>query len=112
LEFRRVLFRSIKKAYDLNPNHPKIIRSLFAHYMMEGDEANAKMLLSKISVSSNLQAYYSDLFPEKGVVIVSSEKDAIPLYYLQLKKGKGKNVSSVKNECSSAKLGWWLNLAD
>lgn len=85
----------IKKAYDLNPNHPKIIRSLFAHYMMEGDEANAKMLLSKISVSSNLQAYYSDLFPEKGVVIVSSEKDAIPLYYLQLKKGKGKNVKVV-----------------
>lgn len=86
----------IKKAYDLNPNDQQITRSLFGYYVMQNDLLNAKMLLSKLQFSKNELSYYKDALPQKGVFIVSSEKDAIPVFYLQLKQGI---ASSVKVVC-------------
>ena len=85
----------IKKAYDLDPTDQRIIRSLFGYYLMQQDLANAKMLLPMLVWSQNELNYYKDALPKTGLFVTSSEKDALPLYYLQLTEKIGGSVKIV-----------------
>lgn len=87
----------IKSAYKKAPSDKRIVKALMGFYMMSGNKTSAKELVSTVSkyYSVNTLSYYEDVLPDKGILIVSSEIDALPLYVLQLAKGKGSQVQVV-----------------
>lgn len=89
--------QKLKEAYDKAPNEKRLVKAMFGYYAMTGELGKQKALLSKVSkyYSTNVLNYFEDVLPASGVIIVSSEKEAIPLYILQLKENKGKNVTVV-----------------
>ena len=88
---------NLLKAYEKEKSDKRLVKAVFGYYCMKKDLGKQKELLPKVSTyySANELAYYEDAFPASGVLIVSSEKEAIPLYVLQLSKGKGKGVTVV-----------------
>ena len=87
----------LKEAYQKAPNERRVVKAMFGYYMMKKDLSNQKTLLPKVSkyYSANELSYYEDALPKSGVLIVSTEREAIPLRVLQLSKGKGKSVTVV-----------------
>lgn len=85
------------EAYSKEKSDKRVVKAVFGYYAMKKDLGKQKELLSKVSTyySANELAYYEDALPASGVLIVSSEKEALPLYVLQLAKGKGKGVTVV-----------------
>lgn len=87
----------ILSAYKKAPSDKRVVKSLYGYYGMKGEYGKQKELASKVIkyYSTNVLSYYEDVFPATGVLIVSSEEEAIPLYALQQVKGKGKGVTVV-----------------
>lgn len=87
----------ISNAFKKAPNEKMVVKAMFGYAVMTADYGKQKELASKVLgyYSSNTLSYYEDVFPTAGVVIVPSEKDALPMYALQLKKGKGNGVTVV-----------------
>jgi hypothetical protein len=84
----------LKAAYRKAPSDKRVVKAMFGYYMMTDKKALANGLSSVVSkyYSANTLAYYEDVLPSKGIIIVSSEAEAIPIYVLQLAKGKGSMV--------------------
>jgi hypothetical protein len=85
------------EAYKKAPTDKRVVKAVFGYYIMTYDYGKQKEIASTVAkyYSSNELSYYEDVLPSSGVVIASSLKDAIPLYILQIVKGKGKNVTIV-----------------
>lgn len=77
----------ILDAYKKAPKDKRVIKSLFGHYLTQGDHGKAKSLASSVAAfySKNTLAYYKDASPQSGMIIASSLKDAIPFYILQIR---------------------------
>lgn len=87
----------LKEAYTKAPNEKRLVKAMFGYYAMMGEQSKQKELAAKVSkyYSANVLNYFEDVLPPSGVIIVSTEKEAIPLYILQLVEGKGKNITIV-----------------
>ena len=70
---------------------------MFGYYIMTNEYGKQKEMASKIAgyYSTLTLDYYEEVLPASGVLIVSGQKETIPLYILKLKRGKGKGVTVV-----------------
>lgn len=86
----------IKSAYNGAPDDKRVIQALFGYYLMTNNLEKQKELLPKVKTqfTTLVLEYYEEVMPPSGVIIVSSEQEAIPLRILQL-GGKGKTVTIV-----------------
>jgi len=87
----------LKAAYAIAPKNKDVLKAMLSFYIMTGNKAKQNEFAAKVAgfYSKNELAYYRDVFPSSGVIIASSEKDALPLYINQLVKGKGTTVTVV-----------------
>ncbi|MEX1001266.1 MAG: hypothetical protein WDZ35_04045 [Crocinitomicaceae bacterium] len=87
----------IKSAYSKKSQDPFVLKKTFGYYELTNQPAEFNKLAPKVAkfYSQNELLYYEHVLPASGVLIVSSEEEAWPLYVLQKVKGKGNNVTVV-----------------
>ncbi|MCB9225512.1 MAG: hypothetical protein R2780_01895 [Crocinitomicaceae bacterium] len=87
----------ISSAYAKAPSDKRVVKAMFGYYMLSGNKTKAATLASKVGgyFSANTLNYFEDVLPSSGVLIVSSEQEALPLYILQMVKGKGTGIQVV-----------------
>jgi hypothetical protein len=87
----------LKAAYALAPKNKDVLKAMLSYYIVTGNKAKQQEFAIKVAghYSKNELSYYQDVLPKSGVIIASSEKDALPLYINQLVKGKGGAVTIV-----------------
>jgi hypothetical protein len=86
----------IKSAYSKAPSDKRVVKAMFGFYVLSNN-SQSKVLASKAAkyYSANTLSYYEDALPKSGVLVVSSEEDALPIYILQKVKGKGSGITVV-----------------
>ena len=84
-------------AYQKNSKDALVLKHLYGYYALTNNTTELDAMAPKIAnlYSKNTLNYYEQVLPVAGVLIVSSDEEALPLYVLKYGRAKGKNVTIV-----------------